>query len=628
MDFQSLRDRLILSLVIIIAICTLIFTWIMASSTKNQSTTWAKERLSKDASQLTETIESWITYNTRVIDAAAQEQEAQLGHLKSIDFARKAGGFFNTYVGSESGEFFIQPNTTMPADYDPRQRGWYKTGLASNKAIISKPYIGKPSGYRMVTFAKSIISSGQAVGVIGASVLLSTISESILSDQYYTHGFAMLVDDKGVIQIHRDESLLKTSISDLMPTIDNSALNNWSTSTEVLTIEVAGKEHLVTLLPVKNHHWYVITGIDTDVVYANTQTLIQRFIILGIVTMLVLACLGFTMISRLLKPLHILSHTMQNIAHGEADLTGRLKEEGSQELRGLASSFNLFIARIQRTLQQTRLSSEQLTSTAQEARNDANNNREKIDGQLHEIQQVATAIDNMSSIANQIADNARETANAASLSAESSQKGMNFAQINQDNMSQLDDQVEQATLAIQKLDDHSQQISSILSTIQGIAEQTNLLALNAAIEAARAGDQGRGFAVVADEVRSLSQRTHEATEEIQKMILTLQNYSKSAVNIMDEGRGLAKSTRSNTSEVAAQLEAIHSAIQSISDMSEDIAKASSDQRQSAESINQLTATINHAAEGLSQTGNSALERVNALDTLGSSIHNDLKTFKL
>jgi methyl-accepting chemotaxis protein len=628
MHLQSLRDRLILSLIVIIAICTVTFTLIMASSTQTQSADLARERLAKDAFQLTATIENWITDNSRVIQALAQEQGGNVGDLSSIDFARRAGDFFNTYVGSEEGNFYIKPDTTMPADYDARQRGWYQTGLASDTPIISKPYIGKPSGYRMVTFAQSISVDGQRQGVAGASVLLSTISESILSDQYYKNGFATLVDNQGVIQIHRTEALLEKSINELIPSVNPAQLSSWAESREVRSLEVAGITHLVTLLPVANHDWYVLTGLDSAVVYANTRVLIMRFILLGIVTTLVLVIAGLVMIARLLKPLHRLNKTMENIAEGEADLTERLTEEGSTELKGLACSFNHFIERIQKTLQKARASSEQLTAVAEDARRDADNNRAKINVQLQEIQQVARAIDNMASTANQVAESARETANAAGLSADSSQKGMDFAEINQGNMSQLDEQVEQATTVIQKLDDHSQQINSILSTIQGIAEQTNLLALNAAIEAARAGDQGRGFAVVADEVRSLSQRTHEATEEIQKMILTLQDYSKSAVNIMDKGRELAKSTNSNTSEVTTQLKSIHCAIQSISDMSEAIAKASAEQRQAAESINSLTGTINSAAESLSETGASALKRVNALDELGHSIYNDLKIFKL
>ncbi|MGH1440449.1 MAG: methyl-accepting chemotaxis protein [Cellvibrionaceae bacterium] len=628
MNLQSLRDRLIVSLIAIVVVFTVTFTWIMASSTYSQSTAGAKERLFKDASQLTESIETWISTNSRVIQSLSEEQEKKIGDLTSIDFARRSGNFFNTYVGNETGNFFIQPTTNMPADYDPRVRAWYKNGLASNKPTISKPYIGKPSGYRMVTFAKSIIVDGKAVGVSGASVLLSTISDSVLADKYYNDGFATLIDKNGVIQIHRDESMLNKPITDLIPSIQQNTLDQWANSGDVTQHSVSGKDHLVTLTPVSNHDWYVVTGLENAIIYANTQSLIMRFIILGILAIAILTTFGFIMINRLLKPLHVLSQTMEDIAHGEADLTQRLDEKGSSELERVAVSFNLFIQRMQETLQQTRLSSEKLTAVAGDARTDSNNNQKQIDTQLGEIQQVASAIDDMASTAGQMAESAREAANAAGDSAENSQKGMDFAQLNQENMSKLDGQVEQATTAIQELNDHSQQISSILSTIQGIAEQTNLLALNAAIEAARAGEQGRGFAVVADEVRSLSQRTHEATEEIQKMILTLQERSKSAVNIMDVGRDLAKSTKTNTEEVAQQLHSIHAAIHSISEMSENIAKASSDQKQASQSINQLMDTINNASETISQIGGSALDRANTLDDLGNSIYSDLKTFKL
>ncbi len=94
------------------------------------------------------------------------------------------------------------------------------------------------------------------------------------------------------------------------------------------------------------------------------------------------------------------------------------------------------------------------------------------------------------------------------------------------------DLVASSSEAIARLGDRSQQIGSIISTIEGIAEQTNLLALNAAIEAARAGEQGRGFAVVADEVRTLAGRSHEAANQVGERIRVIQEEVDAVVRNM------------------------------------------------------------------------------------------------
>ena len=103
-------------------------------------------------------------------------------------------------------------------------------------------------------------------------------------------------------------------------------------------------------------------------------------------------------------------------------------------------------------------------------------------------------------------------------------------------MTELSEKMIEATRGIAALDEQSQQIATIISSISSIAEQTNLLALNAAIEAARAGDQGRGFAVVADEVRQLASRTTAATEEIVSVVNNNQSLTRDAVSRVNEGK--------------------------------------------------------------------------------------------
>ncbi len=97
-----------------------------------------------------------------------------------------------------------------------------------------------------------------------------------------------------------------------------------------------------------------------------------------------------------------------------------------------------------------------------------------------------------------------------------------------------------ASGAVEKLSQDSQEVGSVLDVIMNISEQTNLLALNAAIEAARAGESGRGFAVVADEVRTLASRTQKSAVEIESMIKKLQEAAKDGVSVIDGCRELSE----------------------------------------------------------------------------------------
>lgn len=123
-------------------------------------------------------------------------------------------------------------------------------------------------------------------------------------------------------------------------------------------------------------------------------------------------------------------------------------------------------------------------------------------------------------------------------------------------VSGLTDEVTEASGVIQRLEEDSSNIGTVLVLIRDIAEQTNLLALNAAIEAARAGEHGRGFAVVADEVRILAGKTQQATTEIQTIIEELQQRARNAVLVMENGQGKVESTQEQAKKVSAFLTGI------------------------------------------------------------------------
>ncbi|OYW47674.1 MAG: chemotaxis protein [Novosphingobium sp. 28-62-57] len=109
--------------------------------------------------------------------------------------------------------------------------------------------------------------------------------------------------------------------------------------------------------------------------------------------------------------------------------------------------------------------------------------------------------------------------------------------------------VKQATEAMAAIEQSAQQISQIISVIDGIAFQTNLLALNAGVEAARAGDAGKGFAVVANEVRALAQRSADAARDIKDLITTSTTQVASGVELVGQTGNLLERIVGSVGEI-------------------------------------------------------------------------------
>ena len=219
-----------------------------------------------------------------------------------------------------------------------------------------------------------------------------------------------------------------------------------------------------------------------------------------------------------------------------------------------------------------------------------------MDRQKSEVEQVATAMNEMSATVQEVARNTAFTADATGTADNDVRNGKQVVDRTIVDINNLAGKVEEAVGVIQNLAGDSKQIGGVVDVIRGIAEQTNLLALNAAIEAARAGEQGRGFAVVADEVRTLASRTQNSTAEIQQMVQDLQTAAENAVTVMEQGQAVAQMSVDQAAKAGESLSAITRSVDTISDMSNQIATAAEEQSAVSDEINQNIVNINNAAE--------------------------------
>lgn len=249
-----------------------------------------------------------------------------------------------------------------------------------------------------------------------------------------------------------------------------------------------------------------------------------------------------------------------------------------------------------------------------------------VDRQQREVEQVATAMNEMSATVAEVAQSAEETSLASQQVLGETRDGEQLVQDTIADINALSVAVEQATEVIEKLRVDSEKIGSVVVVISNIASETNLLALNAAIEAARAGEQGRGFAVVADEVRNLASNTQNSTDEIQAMIKSIQASSAEAVAAMGRGKDSAVQSVEQIEKVGSSFEVISSGINRINDMNIHIATASEQQRSVSEEMNRNVVGIMDIANDTLAHADTTAEQTECLVKLVAELQLLVKQF--
>ena len=326
--------------------------------------------------------------------------------------------------------------------------------------------------------------------------------------------------------------------------------------------------------------------------------------------------------SNILRPLHHMNTALADLSKGEGDLTQRLVIRRMDEVGSLADNTNQFVAKLQNIIKEIKGLSERVLRSSNTCQEHANRNSRGINSQQLELDQVATAITEMSSAVEEVARNALSTSQVTDEASEHVNKAVELSGHANQAIAGLVAEVEKVANLTQTLAQESGAIDKVIEVINAIAEQTNLLALNAAIEAARAGEQGRGFAVVADEVRTLAGRTRKSTEEIRTIISRLQGSTRNVVAAMELSRNMATEAGHESEVVQESVLRFHETMQKIREMNTYIAQASEEQHSVAEGISQSLVRIsglnteNTQSLELTKTENTTLQELSAhLDSL-------------
>ncbi|WP_139409108.1 methyl-accepting chemotaxis protein [Aeromonas veronii] len=619
----SLKQKILLSVVIALSLVILLLSWQSYSSQKSLLLQGSQEQLQRLGTQQAERVSDWLAARRDVIQALGNKAGAD--PLNALQQAQVSGRFQLTYFGESSGKMNDSDPSINRDGYDPRSRGWYQEAMSKGGLIVTKPYLDVAYNIMVVTLAQPV-----AGGVVGGDLSIASLVEDVTKMQLPADGFAIMMHKDGTIIAYKDAAKAMKPASEIDNDLTNTLIEQSKSSKDLVPayFDSEGRDKLLWAADIPDTDWELVLVLDKAALEAPLSSLLMTQLGMALLVLVGSILAISWLVSMLLGPLTKVSQALARIADGNGDLTQRIKIDANDEVGQLANSFNRFVGSQHQLIGNIRQLANELNADAERSLVTNQAAVDELQRQQQEVTMVATAVTEMASATMEIAGNAENTAAAAQQSAQSSEQGKMLVNKTRQSINGLAEEVGQATEVIGELSRHAQAITSILSTIQGIAEQTNLLALNAAIEAARAGEQGRGFAVVADEVRVLSRRTQDSTQQIQSTIETLQQTTARAVSLMQTSQGLADNSVQDADQAVRALEEITSAISLISDMAGQIATAAEEQTQVTGEITQNTTAIKDVSDEITAAAMRDLDQAHSLKGRAADLNQQVSTFIL
>lgn len=468
-------------------------------------------------------------------------------------------GTFYIYAGTEDGSYVQWPESPTKAKYNPKELGWYKTGMdGQGKILRTAPYVDEVTNSLITSNVRSFKDqNGKVIGVLGIDMSQSVISDMLSKMKIGNTGYFMVVHKSGIILA--DGKNKENNFKELKEVKIDGLDKLLSDEGQAFYVNIDGAKYLVNQHKVSGTDWVLASLISEDEIMLGTKNTLFNILIVSILGIFIISILLYFVSKRIADPITKITKYFNFISSG--DFSQKIDEKfllRKDEIGTLAKSvntmqqsvnslirnvkdevnaieravdtFNCTVDGMNGDFEEVSVKTETLSATMEETAASA----QEMSATSQEIEKAVQSVAQKSQEGAIEAGEINKRAEESKKSIEAAQKKSNEIYI--DTKKELESAIEDSKIV--------NQINVLSESIMQITSQTNLLALNAAIEAARAGEAGKGFSVVADEIRKLAEQSKDTvveiqniTEKVTKSVENLSGHSNKLLAFMDKEVG-------------------------------------------------------------------------------------------
>ena len=647
----SIKTKLLGTILPLTIIIVLVLTGISYFISKSIISSYSENLLSSSIENQSNEIEAWLNENLSSFQVAKKTIEQTKPDDASLKQILNGYCGFNDnypdglYIADENGTL-ITADDSSKKDSDPTSSVWYKDGLTRVNMRFTDAYTNEDGD--AVISASGILNDGSdTLKVISADLSLDRISIIVNSFIEMDDAQAFLVNPKdGSILAHRDSSMISTRLSDSGDAFLKDVGAKVADGDYSLT-KIDG--NMTAFSEISGTDWILVSYIPTSIIYKDVNKVRTDMILVGLISVLILAVLIERVIHFTIRPIKELTSIITSMTDG--DFTVEVKTKSNDEIGRMGRGVEKFVSTMRGMIASIYSVSDKLHSQADNSNTVSDQMLDASTTQSQSMKELNSTVEQLSLSVNDIAQNATTLAMVVADTRKDSEEvddkmketvtisrqGKSDMQRVGAAMTDINDSVLHLQEAIDKVGKASSEITNITNVIAGIADQTNLLSLNASIEAARAGEAGKGFAVVAGEIGQLAQTSADSVRDIENLIHEINDLVKDAVSQADDSAGnINESSRlvedalktfdaifNNIDAVSGLVQQVIEKVEKVDDVASNVAAISEEQAASSEEILATSDTMveqaNHITDNSKTVANDARELTESAQELADQV---------